>query len=45
MSGWLNHTITNGDLITIFVTWLVCDLIYNIVSRARKRRRNRRKAG
>jgi len=41
MSAWLNQTVTNGQLITIFVTWLACDF----VSAAWKRSRKRRKVG
>ena len=45
MSGWLNQAVTNGDLIVILVTCLVCYLSFNIASIARKRSRKRRKVG
>jgi ABC-type transport system involved in Fe-S cluster assembly fused permease/ATPase subunit len=45
MSGWLNQAVTNGDLIVIFVTCLVCYLIFSFASIAWKRSCKRRKVG
>ena len=39
MSAWLNHTITNFDLIVIFVTWQACDVVFIAWKRSRKRRK------
>ncbi len=41
MISYLNQTVTNGELIAMFVTWQICD----IASAAWKRCRKRSKAG